>query len=360
MTSEEPSLTILERLLLAQLTEAMGADASDNEIAEWVTRLFEEVEPELVASTIASYREAATTSLGRARADREAFEARSFDRWRTAFDHLETLWHVATELGEMNGLELQASGEVDGDLVMTALANLFPKALLITGEIICLLRDGYPDGALARWRSLHEVTVTAMYIRKNGHAVAMGYLASFHFAARRAAHQLVEHADRSGIEPPAGEELAALDARCKAAKKLLGRAIARDKDGEWPAINPVHRDFAAIERDVGMDHWRPRYKWASTYTHAGHRPHTNVLGMVEARAPAQLVGPSNSGFVDPLQMTAITLGQATVTYLLHRPNPDRVVHAKVILRLVDDMVNLPQGGERPTDGREPLPGASTT
>lgn len=346
MAAREPTLTILEDELLSQLVKAMNEDSTNEEVAERLSRVLEAVEPELVASTVASFRETARTALKQARTEHKGFEERSFARWETAFDHLETIWHVAQEVGEMNGEELQASGEVDGDLVMAALANLLPKALLITREIICLLKGGYPDGALARWRSLHEVTVTAMYIRKHGHDVALAYLASFHFAARRAAHQLVQYADRSWIEPPTKEELAEFDARCQAAEALLGQTINRDSQGEWSAINPLHRDFASIERDVAMDHWRPRYKWASAYTHARHRPHTHVLGMSEAKTRMQLVGPSSSGLIDPFQMTAITLGQVTVTYLLYKPNADRVIHAKVMLRLVDDMLALPRGGER--------------
>ena len=53
-----------------------------------------------------------------------------------------------------------------------------------------------------------------------------------------------------------------------------------------------------------------------------------------------LVGPSNSGFVDPLQMTAITLAQVTITYLSVTPNLDRNVHSNVMLKLANEMSDI--------------------
>jgi hypothetical protein len=62
--------------------------------------------------------------------------------------------------------------------------------------------------------------------------------------------------------------------------------------------------------------------------------------MAEADQIVNLVGASNSGFVDPFQMTAITLAQLTTTYLLHAPNADRLVHSNVMLTLADEMSTI--------------------
>ena len=95
-----------------------------------------------------------------------------------------------------------------------------------------------------------------------------------------------------------------------------------------------------MERHVEMDHWRPRYKWASRHTHADFSPNEKMLGTSEAKSPVVLVGASNSGFADPLMMTAISLAQITSTYLLVTPNFDRVVHSQVILKLFDEMNDI--------------------
>jgi Family of unknown function (DUF5677) len=201
------------------------------------------------------------------------------------------------------------------------------------------LKGGFPDGALARWRTLHEISVTMMYLVKHGEDAAKAYLLSFHFAARRAALQLNEHFERGNFVKFSANELEEFNTRCEMASKALGRTVANGKDGEWPAIYK-HKNFAEIEKDVGMEHWRPRYKWASIQNHANHRPNDKLLGLVESQENFHLVGPSNSGFVDPFQMTAISLAQATTTYLLHSANADRIVHTAVLLRLAEEMSTI--------------------
>ena len=42
------------------------------------------------------------------------------------------------------------------------------RACQVTDEIICLLENGFADGAMARWRTLHEIAVVAVVISQHG------------------------------------------------------------------------------------------------------------------------------------------------------------------------------------------------
>ncbi|TNC45272.1 hypothetical protein FHG66_20195 [Rubellimicrobium rubrum] len=339
--ADKKNLRVLEESILAALAELIDLDtAGPEEIATKFSKVFNEVKDDCQESAMNAYLSAAPKMLQNLRRESREFEKRNLIRWKPCFDHLEMMWFTAQELGEIHGTEIQAEGGEDDNEVVAALAHLFPRALLVTQEIICLLKGGYPDGALARWRSLHEVSVTAMYIAQVGKGAAIAYLLSFHFAARRAAHQMNHYSERARLRPFSAEELANFDERCERAEQFLGRKIDKDKLGEWPAIMQTHPTFAALEEHVNMDHWRPRYKWASTHTHANHRPADKLLGLSEAKEYVNLIGPSNSGFVDPFQMTAITLAQITTTYLFHTPNPDRIVHSGVMLKLADQMSGI--------------------
>ena len=347
--ANEINLRVLEESILAALAELIDLDIADpEEIATKFSKVLNEVRDECQDSAIDAYLSTAPRTLRNLRREARGFEQRNLRRWEPCFDHLEMMWSIAQELGEMHGTEIQAEGGEDDNEVMAALAHLFPRALLVAQEIICLLKGGYPDGALARWRSLHEITVTAMYVAQVGKGAAIAYLLSFHFAARRAAHQINHYSERAGLRPFSADELAEFDERCDVAERFLGRKIDKSKLGEWPAITQTHPTFASLEEHVKMDHWRPRYKWASTHTHANHRPADKLLGLSETTERVNLVGSSNSGFVDPFQMTAITLAQITTTYLLHAPNPDRIVHAGVMLKLADQMSSIALETERRT------------
>lgn len=344
---EDDQLRSLERLLVEAIS---GGDEviADEDFSTVFMEMFNHAKEELVAGSLKHYKETAQEQLLEIRSAHADFDARCFLRWKPSFDHLEMMWSICKELGEMHGASVYKEDGQANNPVMAALSHIFPRALLVAQEIICLLKGGYPDGGLTRWRSLHELCVAAMYIAKHGGAAAVAYLVSFDFASRRAAIQMNQHSVRAGMQKFSDAELKEFDDRCANAERILGRKIARDMDGEWPAINPVHKTFAAVEKDVGMDHWRPRYKWASAHTHAHHRPMDKLLGMAEADREAHLVGSSNSGFVDPFQMTAITLSKITITYLLYRPNVDRVVHSTVLQTLADEMSTIAIENERVT------------
>jgi hypothetical protein len=339
-------LRVLENEIIRAGTEQFGDTSDPTLMGEFYSKMFDAVKDDCIESSIKSYMNDAQKKLDLIRSDTKEFEGRTFLRWKPAFDHLEMLWEVARDLGNAHGKDVLDRDEEDNNIVMAALASIYPKSLLIVQEIICLLKGGFPDGALSRWRSLHELSISAMYIAKHGEDMAKAYLLSFHFSSRRAALQMNESSDKTGLTPFSKEEMLAFDERCRNAEILLGRAIEKDSQGEWPRISNKHTDFAAIEQDVGMAHWRPWYKWASGHTHAAHYPSDNLLGMVEAEDSWHLIGSSNSGFVDPFQLTALSLSKLVCIYLMNHPNPDRLIHIEVFQRLSDLTADIALEAER--------------
>ncbi|SPP97821.1 hypothetical protein [Bradyrhizobium vignae] len=96
-------------------------------------------------------------------------------------------------------------------------------------------------------------------------------------------------------------------------------------------------NFAQLEKAVKLDHWRPRYRWASQHTHSGCRPPLSLLGTVESKRHIHLVGQSNSGFTDPLHMASISLNQVTGSLLMTRPTIDNVVFVQIISDLSEEI-----------------------
>jgi hypothetical protein len=95
--------------------------------------------------------------------------------------------------------------------------------------------------------------------------------------------------------------------------------------------------FFALEEDVGLDHWRPYYKWASQSIHANIKAIRYSLGLCEAVEDILQVGPSNSGMTDPAHLTAISLDQLTYTTVSLSPNLDDFVTAKILSELTDQV-----------------------
>jgi hypothetical protein len=146
----------------------------------------------------------------------------------------------------------------------------------------------------------------------------------------------MEHHERANLEPIEPEVMAELKVAYERTLKFDPRM---KNDYGW-AVEALKKDkpnFADLEVATELDHWRPRYKWATVNTHGAYRRIMSTLAMSESEAPVLLVGESNSGMTDPAHMTAISLGLITMPLILLEPNIDRLAIAMVMQRLSDEI-----------------------
>lgn len=335
---------IENEIRLAILNELEEKELTPKQIEELWTEVFEESKSELVDLMVNGFKKSAKYKLKSDRKLAKGFEKRNFKRWELAFDHIDLMWCIAREIAEAHRNEIfrrLSDGELKSKYYLaTALDAIMTKSLLVVQEIICLLRAGFPDGAMSRWRMLHELNVTTQFIFKHGEDRAREYVLSYEFSRRRAALQINSCSERSQLKEFSEDEMAAIDRNCEYAENLLGRKVKTDRDGEWPKITQNFSTFAQLEEDVGLDHWRPYYKCASLHNHAVYRKENALLGLIESTEPQLLVGASNSGFVDPLQLTALSLSQIFSTYMLICANEDRIIYMLAFDRLAVEMYEI--------------------
>src|SRR5690606_33748561 len=146
--------------------------------------------------------------------EEDGFLLRNRERWRPCLAELELMYLVCCEFGDALRAEL-AEEEPDGEVPYSfeALESLYTRALQSFKQIIWLVEGGFADGALAAWRTLHELAVVSMFLSESGEETCARYIASFHCAAWKAAQQLNEHADRANLAPFNSEEMEELKAR---------------------------------------------------------------------------------------------------------------------------------------------------
>ena len=89
------------------------------------------------------------------------FEENVFSIWGKAINKLEVLLGLAIEVIEHLDKMFHDGKIVYSETKWTVLNRLHGRACQVTAEIICLLKAGYADGAEARWRSLHELSVVS-------------------------------------------------------------------------------------------------------------------------------------------------------------------------------------------------------
>jgi hypothetical protein len=128
--------------------------------------------PEVSGIVKESLMREAPEMLSEKRAQFDQFTLNNQKRWQKGFDSLETHIVICTEVGESINNECRAEAVENEDIVFDLVVRFHARASHISQEILCLLKNGFADAAHARWRALHEVNVTAMFIAKHGHECA--------------------------------------------------------------------------------------------------------------------------------------------------------------------------------------------
>ncbi|MEO0449264.1 MAG: DUF5677 domain-containing protein [Pseudomonadota bacterium] len=333
-------LEFIENLIEKEAIRLIDEKSNEEEATRAIERGVDEVLKIAPGIYVEAMKKNAQSMLRKERRMRRAFEKRSFKRWRPAFDLLETIWRAAEESTAAFNNKHRHDAAEKNDQVFDALTRLNGRGLQVASEAIHLLRGGYADGAMSRWRTLHEILVTAMFIRNHGPDVAERYFASVDFSRLKAANQINRFADRANLQPFSSEELLQFEKRCEAWEERFGEKL-NDHDWARPGfpglVSKARITFAHLEENTGMDHWRPRYKWASQHTHAGHRDHGVGLGLTETDSDIILVGASNSGFVDPMQMISLHVCSLATILLLTRPSIDTLTITRALYELAHEV-----------------------
>ncbi|MBY9068236.1 DUF5677 domain-containing protein [Hyphomonas sp. WL0036] len=328
---------LVEDLIASATAHAQSEEQADQAASNALERLIAAVTPELAQTVLA---DSARMLRKKRRQDRQ-FEKRNGDRWSNGFERIEVVWCIAADVGSNFNETYRPEAMRTNDSAFEALTRLHGRGLLVAREAIHLMKGGYAEGALSRWRTLHEILIVAMFIGKHGNIIAERYLLSAHFRSLEAALQLNKFASRANLDPFSNEDLVRFEDTCATIAKRYGDEMYAEFGWAKPALLPRSDKwkprFEDVEASLELDHWRPRYKWASQHTHAGNRHSHASLGMAEASGDVILVGPSNSGMTDPLQMVAGHIGSLTTTLILTRRTAESLILANVLKFLSDEV-----------------------
>lgn len=225
----------------------------------------------------------------------------------------------------------RADDYVEDNLVHDILIRINAKASQISKEILTLLRNGFSDGAWARWRTLHELSVISVFISAHGKDVAERYINHEDVDIYKAAIQYNEYYVRLGAKEIPGKEIESMYQNYIALLARYGQSYKHDYGWAANALNLNRPTFRDIEASVDLDHHRPYYKAASANVHGNPSGVFNTLGLFPDENVI-LSGPSNLGLNQPAQSTIISLSIINTTMLSYGANVDSIVVSKVIAK----------------------------
>lgn len=265
--------------------------------------------------------------------DLRGFRRRLSKRW----ERPDSLLRIIIALSERIAVDSAPNGIAtlsDSNGAEAVLRRLHGRGVRIAKEALVLIEAGFADGAMARWRTLHEVTVVALFIQEHGDACARLYLAHNAVENYRAAKSYRQYHEALGYEPLEEQSWLSLEAAYVAALRTHGEAFATEYGWARTFLGGRAANFAEIEASIALQHLRPFYKLASQQVHAG--PLGISSGLSHDPERLVLLGPSNVGLSEPGENVGLTLAVLTTVLLRFAPELDVLVAVKVLSALAED------------------------
>lgn len=268
----------------------------------------------------------------------EDFKRRINNFWKEPLDLLDLLLIYSRQMGSKFNKEMSTIAEKENDYVFLALTRLHAKACLVSQEIAILMKHGYASGAHARWRSLHEIAVTASFIKEHGNEVAERYLNYRGIEAYYSMKQYKEYAAKLHCDPlQEEEEKNTINVKNSLIKKY-GESFGNLYGWASEELNKERPKFTDIEKAVGFEHMRPYYKMASNAVHSESNGTFFNIGLSQSdKEKILLAGPSDSGLADPGSGTAVSLNLINTILITSRPTVENLILLQATSMLVNEI-----------------------
>jgi Family of unknown function (DUF5677) len=322
--------------------DALQIEKNFTEFAdERLPDLIQSVIDDLARDILADLKRRWPTESRQQRRDLIGFRKRLYDRWKAPLESLRMMVTMSRELGDSVNRELrQSPGASSRRHVVDVLARSHARACQIVEEILTLLEAGFADGAMARWRTMHEIAVVASFIAAHGEEVAKRYVSHEAIESKRAADDYQRCQPRLGYEPLPDKEIKAAQKAYDAVIAKYGPEFAKGDYG-WARHHlgkPKTPTFKDIEGAVQIDHFRAHYRLASHNVHANPKGVFFKLGIL-AESQVLLAGPSNAGLADPGHGAALSLLRVTAALvgLQQPPTLDNSVALLMMVQLGDEI-----------------------
>lgn len=125
-----------------------------------------------VEMLIKSYQEELEISIQKHKKEYEVFQDKLNNIWMEGFRYSEELYHICSDIlydCAQNRKNQKFS------YMLEDLEAISIRACQVYLEVMVLVKNGFPDGAWARWRTMYELSIIAQFISENGEKTAKAY-----------------------------------------------------------------------------------------------------------------------------------------------------------------------------------------
>ena len=232
-----------------------------------------------------------------------------FVDYQKGFDYLQIFIDLSKYCGKRILEEHEKKPQDEESTKYFLLFRLQSRACQIATEIQTLLRYGYPDGAIARWRTLHEISVIFSILIDNPVELTEMFTDYEIVEKTKRAKDLEEHRHKLDWPPLSKEQIDNLKKYSNIVIAKYNKEFFKSYGWTLNILPKGKRNFKELEKLAQLDYMRPFYSWSNNNVHSGVSGLSSRLGQVENGKTSYLAfaGPSYYGFADPAQFTTTSL-----------------------------------------------------
>lgn len=267
------------------------------------------------------------------------------DRWGDGLNYLRMLLTSFREMGRNASRRFSRSKAKSYRYRRWVLERLHVRACQVSDEIICLLENGFADGAMARWRTLHEISVAASLIADGDEDLAERYILHDAVEVKRQANDYNESQVPLGARPLGKRQSKSIETDYANVIARFGPTFARPYGWASKHLNQKKPTFKDLQFAAGRADSSSYYKLASFNVHAGAR--NLFFNLSSIGDDVMLIsGRSNAGLSEPGELTAHALALVTSLYADSGSNLDRIMLMNCLLQIRDAVAPSLRKAER--------------
>ena len=324
--NDSVTITVLESYV-----KKKKALPNSNEMAKAFSSIAKKSLPECSKMVRKSLNKNAKKMLKSQREEHGLFKLRLYDRWEKAIDLFECLIKASEEAGIEHCDKLFSKSDESNDFKHEAVIKIHARSIQIAKEILALIKSGFADGANARWRSLHELSVTCLFLTENNNEVSKRYLDHEIVKIYKEAKDYNLVYKKLGYSPISSKEFNQIKKNYDELIEYYGKGFKYRNGFEWiPESILSNRNFRALEEHVKVDKLHPFYNLSCNSVHGGARGFYRLGLMDNFQDKILLTGPSNYGHADPIQNTTISLIHISTSLLTLEPDFDSLLKVHIL------------------------------
>lgn len=241
--------------------------------------------------------------------EQKVLEDEISDIWGTSIACLDKMLFLLIESGNSNvdDLNEEPHEKREKNSAINRVLWLFHARMCqLLHEIVQLIKSGYADGALSRWRTMHEVVVTTLFIVENGEKAAQRYLDHEPAETLKEMRIYEKHCKTLGMKHLDPREIKAVELAVHELDEKYGSEFHENYGWAASYLNKKKPSFADIEKSIDYEHMRGYYKLASNGIHANTKGVAFRLSQ-PSNTDMLIAGPSVFGLSDPIMRTAYSV-----------------------------------------------------